>query len=217
MRRDRPKRWPALVATSALLVAGSLVMGASPAGAARGAVSGTVVNEAEYGFSFTLPVTWKQVPLNGTDVTALLNAATHDDPALANALSGEVSAAASKGMKVFAVGPLSGATLANLNIIVTSSAGAPTGSAFAPAAVVEAKIGLTEIGAGHAKTSIVRNRLGTVAQVTYQLTLKNSPPQFGIQFYALHKSHVDIISVTTSSMSESQAAARVIVNGWHWH
>jgi len=212
MRPDRPKRWPVLVLTSALLMAGSLALEASSAWAA----SGTAVNEPAYGFSFTLPANWKPVPLDGSDVTALLNAATHDDPTLANALSGEVSAAASKGMKVFAVGPFSGTTVANMNIIVTSSAGAPTGSTFASAAVAEAKIGLAELGAHHAKTSTVHNKLGTVAQATYELTLKGTPPQFGIQFYALHKSHIDIISVTTSSLSGSQAAARVIVNSWRW-
>ncbi len=181
------------------------------------ALSGTVANEPKYGFSFTLPAQWKQVPLNGSDVTALLQAAAHDDPTLANALDSEVSAAASKGIKVFAVGPVTASTAANMNIVIASSAGAPTGSAFAPEAVAEAKIGLAEIGVIHAKTSVVHNALGTVAQATYELDLKNAPAQFGVQFYALHKSHIEIISVTTSSPSESQADARVIANSWRWH
>lgn len=213
MGRNRPKRWPMLVTAGALLMAGLLVLGENSAGAA----TRTVVSEPNYGFSFTLPVSWKQVPLNGSDVTALLNAAVHNDPTLANALSGEVSSAASKGMKVFAVGPVSGSTVANLNIIVTSSDGAPTGNAFAPAAVAEAKIGLAELKATDPKTSVVHNRLGTVAQATYELTLKGTPGQFGVQFYVLHKSHIEIISVTTSSRSQSQADARAVVDGWRWH
>ncbi len=213
MRRDRPKRWPALITASALLMTGVFALGEGSAGA----TSPSVVSEPTYGFSFTLPAGWKQVPLNGGDVTALLNAAVHNDPTLANALSGEVSSAASKGMKVFAVGPVSGSTVANLNIIVTSSSGAPTGNAFAPAAVAEAKIGLAELRASDPKTSVVHNRLGTVAEATYELTLKGSPAQFGTQFYVLHGSHIEIISVTTSSRSGSQADARAMVNGWRWH
>ena len=212
MRRDRPKRWPLLVTAAALLMAGLFVLGETGAGAA----SGAVVSEPNYGFSFTLPVSWKQVPLNGSDVTALLNAAVHNDPTLANALSGEVSSAASKGMKVFAVGPVRGSTVANLNIIVTSSAGAPSGNAFAPAAVAEAKIGLAELRASDPKTSSSTTG-GTVAQATYKLTLKGTPAQFGVQFYVLHRSHIEIISVTTSSRSESQADARAVVDGWRWH
>ena len=212
MRRDRPKWWPLLLGASVALVAGLLVVGESGAGAAVG----TAVNEPTYGFSFLLPPSWKTVPLNGGDVTALLNAAAHNDPTLANALSGEVNGAASKGIKVFAVGPVSGSTAANMNIVITSSAGAPTGSEFAPAAVAEAKIGLTELGTNHTRISVVHNRLGTVAQATYELTLKGSPPQFGDQIYAMHKSYIEIISVTTSNPSKSQAAARVIVNSWRW-
>ena len=59
-----------------------------------------------------------------------LNSASHDDPTLANALSSEVTSGAAKGMKVFAVGPRAGSTVPNVNVIVTSSAGAPTGRAF---------------------------------------------------------------------------------------
>ena len=202
----------ALCGASAILVASLLALGETGAGAA----SATVVNEGKYGFSFTLPVHWKQVPLNGSDVTALLNAAAHNDPTLASALTGEVKAAASNGIKVFGVGPVSGSTVANVNIIVTSSAGAPTGNAFASAAVAEAKIQLTQVGTSHIKTSIVHNRLGAAAQVTYELNLKGAPPQFGDQFYAVHKSHIEIITVTTSTLAQSQTDARLIVDGWHW-
>ena len=155
------------------LVAVLLVLGDASAGAS----SGVVIKEPQYGFSLTLPVNWKQVPLNGNDVTALLNAETHDDPALTNALNSEVTSAAAEGMKVFAIGPVAGSTVPNLNVIVTSSAGVPTGSAFAPVAVAEAKIELTQVGASHLKTSIVEDRLGTSARATYELILKNAAPR----------------------------------------
>jgi hypothetical protein len=52
-----------------------------------------------------------------------------------NALNSEVIGASSKGMKAFAIGPLEGQTSPNVNVIVTSTAGSPSGKAFAPAAV----------------------------------------------------------------------------------
>jgi hypothetical protein len=195
---------PALVA--ALLIAWGMTASASP---------GAVVTDSQYGFSFNLPTNWKQVPLDGTDVTALLNAVTHDDPSLANALNGEVTSAVSKGIKVFGVGPVAGGTVPNANVVVTSSAGAPSGRTFAEEAVAEAKIELTQIGAVHLQSTIVKNRLGTCAQISYQLNLK-STHQFGDQFYVRHGSTLDIVTVTTSDPASSRSNAHVIVNSWRW-
>ena len=211
MRDARRNRWRLEVGASVALVAVLLALGNMSAGAS----SGVVIKEPQYGFSLTLPADWKQVPLNGSDVTALLNAATHDNPALANALNGEISSGAAAGMKVFAIGPLSGASVPNVNVVITSSSGGPTGSAFAPAAVAEAKIGLTQVGASHIKTSIANNHLGRSAQATYELNLK-SGPEFGDQFYVQHRSYVEIMTVSTSSPATSQSDARVIVDGWRW-
>lgn len=212
MRGDGWNRWPLQIGASAALVAVLLVLGDASAGAS----SGVAVKEPQYGFSLTLPVDWKQVPLNGNDVTALLNAETHDDPALTNALNSEIASEAAAGMKVFAIGPVAGSTVPNLNVIVTSSAGVPTGSAFAQVAVAEAKIELTQVGASHLKTSIVENRLGTSARATYELNLKNTAPEFGVQFYVQHKSYMEIVTVTTSNPASSQSAARLIVHSWRW-
>ncbi len=191
---------------------GHLGSGATSAGAS----SGVVIGEPHDGFSFTLPVSWKQVPLNGSDITALLNAATHDDPALTNALNGQVTSATAGGVEVFAIGPLSGSTVPNVNVIVSSSGGSPTGNAFAPAAIAEAKIEFTQIGASHIKTSLVHNRLGTAAQTNSELNLKNTGPQFGDQFIVHHKPNVEIVTVSTSSLASSQSTARFIVDRWRW-
>jgi hypothetical protein len=211
VRHARRNRWPLNVGASAALVAVLLALGNMSAGAS----TGVVIKEPQYGFSFALPVNWKPVPLNGSDVTALLNSATHDNPTLANALNGEISSGVVAGMKVFAIGPFSGSTVPNVNVIVTSSSGSPTGSAFASAAVAEAKIGLTQVGTSHIKASIVNNHLGRSAQVTYELDLK-SGPQFGEQFYTQHKSNVEVVTVSTSSAASSQSDARLIVDSWRW-
>jgi len=198
--------------TSAVFVTALLLM----AEAATGASSGVAVSEHQYGFSFTLPANLKQVPLNGSDVTNLLNTATHDDPALANALDSEVTSAAAKGTKVFAIGPISGSSVPNVNVIVSSSAGVPTGRAFAQEAATEAKIELAQIKALHVKTSVVTNRLGATAEATYEIDVKGSSPQFGEQFYVQHKAYVDILTVTTPSSTATRSNAQRIVASWHW-
>jgi hypothetical protein len=212
MREGRRNRGFLHVGTSIALVTVMLVLGATSADAS----SGVVIREPRYGFSFTLPVGWKQVPLNGSDVTALLNSAAHDDPTLANALKGEVTSAASKGMKVFAIGPFAGSMVPNVNVIVESSAGAPTGRAFDQTAIAEAEIALTQVGASHIKTSIVKNRLGTSAQATYELDLKATGIEFGEQFYVQHRSHVVIVTVTSSSLASSQSNAGLVADSWRW-
>lgn len=213
MNVDRLIRRCVQVGASAFLVSLALGFGATSADAS----AGTVVKDRQYGFSFTVPANWKQVPLNGSDVTALLNAATHDDPTLTNALSSEVSSAAAKGMKVFAIGPVTGTTAPDVNVIVSSSAGAPSGNGFAAAAIAEAKIELTQAGASHITTSIVKSRLGRSAEATYQLELKaGTPAVVGEQIYAVHGSHVVIVTVTTSSLTASKSDTRLISNTWRW-
>jgi hypothetical protein len=210
MGDGRHKMRNTLIGASALVMA-VLVVGETGASAS----SGTVVKESQYGFSFNLPANWKQVPLDGSDVTALLNSASHDDPTLANALGSEVTSGAAKGMKVFAIGPLTGSTVPNVNVIVTSSAGAPTGRAFAQAAIAEAKIEFTQIGASHLKTSIINNHLGSSAEATYELNLKSST-QFGEQFYLRHGANVEIVTITTSSHAATGSNAKIILNSWQW-
>lgn len=210
MRHDRRSHRATLVGASAL-VAALLLLGETGAGAS----SGAVIREPQYGFSFKLPANWKQVPLDGSDVTALLNAATHDDPTLANALDSEVTSAASKGMKVFAIGPLARSTVPNVNVIVTSSAGAPTGRAFAQTAIAEAKIEFTQVGASHLTTSIIKNRLGTSAEVAYELIVQ-STVEFGEQLYVQHGANVEIVTVTTSSPASTRSNTQLIVDSWRW-
>ena len=210
MRDDRRKHRTVLVGASGLLAA-LLVLGEMSASASPG----VVIREPQYGFSFNLPANWKQVPLDGSDVTALLNTATHDDPTLSNALDSEITSAASKGIKVFAIGPVAGSTVPNVNVVVTSSAGAPTGRAFAQGAIAEAKIEFTQVGASHLKTSIIKNRLGNSAQATYELNIE-STVEYGHQFYVQHGAHVFIVTITTSNPASSQSNAQLIEDSWRW-
>jgi hypothetical protein len=182
----------------------------STAGAA-----GPQVKEPKYGFTFTLPNSWKPVPLNGSDIKSLLNSATHEDPALTNALSNQVKAAVEQGVKVFAIGPLDNGAVPNVSIITAPAAGSPQGSAFPAAAIAQAKISLTSAGATGIKGAVVKNKMGDTAEVIYQLPLKTGTVE-GAQLYVQHKSRIVVMTVTTKSSASSQAAARTIVKGWKW-
>jgi hypothetical protein len=209
--RDDGRKRRTTLAGASILVAALLVFAETGAGAS----SGTGVKEPQYGFSFTLPAGWKQVPLDGSDVTKMLNAATHDDPALASALDSEVTSGAAKGTKVFAIGPLAGSAVPNVNVIVTPAAGAPTGRAFAQAAAAQAKVEFAQVDASHIKTSIAKTHLGATAEATYELNVK-SASEFGEQIYLRHGTNVDIVTVTTSSPASAQSNAKIVVGSWRW-
>ncbi len=186
-------------------------MGATSAGAS----SGALIKDPRYGFSFRLPSGWKSVPLNGGDVKSLLKAATHDDPALANALDSQVASETSKGMKAFGIGPISNGTASDVNVIVLSAAGVASGREFASEGVTQAKIEYAQVGAVHSKVSVVNNQLGEAAMGTYQLKTK-SGIAYGTQYFVRHTSHVYVITVTAPSAASTQSSAAIIVNSWKW-
>lgn len=200
-----------------LAAAGALTVVTLAATEAVAAASpGVVVREPQYGFTFSLPGGWKQVPLNGSDISALIKSATHNDPSLASALDSQITSEASKGMKVFAIGPVSGSVASNVNVIVTTPGGfIPSGAEFAREAVAEAKIEMSQIGATHVKGSAVKNELGNVAAVTYALTLQGTN-EIGEQFFAHHGQSLYIVTVTTSSSSTTKAIANHVVSSWRW-
>jgi hypothetical protein len=197
-----------------LLWTGVTVLGlAAPLLVATGAgAAGPQVKEPKYGFTFTLPTNWRPVPLNGSDIKSLLNSATHDDPAMASALSAQVKSAVEQGVKVFAIGPETDGSVPNVSIVSSSASGAPSGSAFASAALAQAKISLTQVGATHIQAAVVKNRMGDSGELVYQL----SATVQGAQLYVRHKARVVVMTVTTTSSLSSQTTARAIVQSWTW-
>jgi hypothetical protein len=206
---SRTARWRA-----AAVAFGGLSVLFATSGSAYGA-SGPSVKEPKYGFSLKLPARWTTIPLNGSDISSLLKSATHDDPALSNALNSQVEAATKQGIKVFAVGPLIGSFVPNVSIAAESSSGAPSGSAFPPAAAVQAKISLGQAGATQIKTSVIHNHMGAVAQVLYHLPLKTGTV-YGLQLYVEHGSHIAIVTVTTPSSPAGLSVSRTVAANWKW-
>jgi hypothetical protein len=196
----------ALVGTAVLLLS------ATPASAA-----GQRINEPKYGFSFSLPPKFVPVPLNGSDISGLLATATKNDPALENALSSQVKAAAQQGIKFFALGPVTGTVNPNINIYVASSAGAPTGSAFISAADAQAKMGLTQAGMKSVNSGVVKFPIGKTLVVTYSIPVSGgASPAYGVQTYLQHKGYFEVVTFTSGSLASSESSAKMVMNSWHW-
>ncbi len=183
-----------------------------PAGAAT-------VSASQYGFTFSLPSNWTQIPLDSKDIGAIIGAAAKGDPALENVLDQQAVAATKKGLKVFAVGPISGGFFPNLNIGVTSATGAPTGSAFVNLMAAEVKITLSEAGATHVNAAPAHLPLGQAVQAGYQLKLAvTTHPVLvhGLQFYFEHGARLYVVTFSAATPAEYQPVAHDVVTSWRW-
>ena len=182
------------------------------------AAAGTRVDESKYGFSFSLPTKWIKIPLNGSDISGILDQATKADPSLKSALTKEVTQAAKGTIKFFALGPIQHKFASNINIIVVSSAGYPTNSSYFSVADSQVKIELTQAGFKDLQTSVVQLPMGKEIEATYNLSVKLSGvPAQGLQLYLKHKTHIDIITFTSTTKSTNLAAAKVVEDSWQWN
>ena len=186
-------------------------------GIASSATAAVKVTEHALGFSFSLPAHWKVIPLHAKDVTQLLNAATKSDPALTGALTKEIRQAAHQGVKVFAVAPVLMHTNPNLNIIVESSAGVPTGAAFFVQGGATIKRELASSGFSHVKVSDVTGGFGKVIQVTYQIkSALTGQVVHGVQFYVRHTTRFYIITTTAPTSAYASSVSNGVATSWHW-
>ncbi len=185
---------------------------AAPAGA-------VTVKSTQYGFSFSLPAKWTEIPLDSSDIGAIISQATKSDPSLENVLDQQAVQASKKGLKVFAVGPVSNGFFPNLNIGVTSTTGVPTGSAFISLMSAEVKVTLGEAGATQLKVTSPHLPLGQVVQVSYQVKLKEGSRAVavhGLQFYAEHGTHLYVVTFSGTSLAGDQNTAHSVETTWHW-
>ncbi len=187
--------------------------------ASSGPAVAQTVMASQYGFSFSLPPKWTEIPLSSKDVGTLISAATQADPALENALSQQVTDAAKEGLKVFAVGPVSGDFIPNMNIMTKADPGVPTGSAFVNDMSLGVKITLGAYGATQVEVAAVDLRLGQAVQASYVLKLKfagRSISDRGIQLYFQHFGRLYVVTFSSLSLTQDQATAQVVEGSWQW-
>jgi hypothetical protein len=207
------RSWTAKLLTSVATAVGLWAALVVPADAAT-------VDATQYGFSFSLPLKWTQIPLNSNDIGAIIGQAAKGDPSLENVLDQQAVQASKKGLKVFAVGPVTGGFFPNLNVGVTSAAGAPTGSAFVSLMATEVKITLNEAGATHVTAATAHLPLGEAVQVGYELKLTTSGHSalvHGLQFYIEHGSHLYVITFSATAPAAYRPVAHLVVTSWRWH
>ncbi|MHB1770155.1 MAG: hypothetical protein ACYCST_00140 [Acidimicrobiales bacterium] len=193
-----------LVAVTALFV------GAPMAGA-------TTTAATQYGFSFSLPKRWTQIPLTRSDVGVLLKEASKLNPTFANILDAQVEQAAKQGLKVFAVGPAARGFLPSLSVAVKARAGVLSDPASFRLAELQLKIVLRVAGLQDPHIAEVHLPVGTAIQVTYALPLHGMPhPAHGRQLYFAHAARLYVLTCTAATSSQAEAVARYMEVHWRW-
>jgi hypothetical protein len=165
-----------------------------------------------------LPANWTQVPLSGGDIKGIVASLTKRDPTLKTFLSNEVNSAIKNGIKLFVVGPAENRFFPNVNVFVTSSKGQLTGQTFLDSTDAQVKITYAEAKYKNLKTSITILPLGQVLEVSYQLptSISNGAHIDQIQIYVEHKTHIEIMTLTGTSLTEDQSLLKKIANSWLW-
>jgi hypothetical protein len=136
---------------------------------------------------------------------------------LKNALSTQIESAAKKGIKFFAIGPIEGVTVPNVNIFVSSSSGSPPGKSFFEEVDAQVKIELSQAGFVHLVTGVKTLALGKALVVTYDIPKTTSGfLASGLQIYVKHTTHVDVITITSGSLTHDRKVAKIIEKSWKW-
>ncbi len=129
------------------------------------------------------------------------------DPTLRGQFSSQSEQATIRRLQLFAIGTPQGGTLPNLNVLVQSPQGLPSGAAFLSQAEPLMKNDLQSQGFKQVTTSIVHLPMGSAVEAQYSLP---SSPLEGTQLYISHGSRLYIVSISPPSV------AAEIENTWHW-
>jgi hypothetical protein len=194
------------------ILTGSLALSTSSWGAPE-----LVVKNPKDGFAFSLPSSWKQAPLSGSDIAYFLKEASKGNANLEKTMTTQVEEAIKAGIRTFVVGPIAGNFLSNISVIVETAKGAPSGKAFYTAAQAQLQVALIADGFTHLKLKVVHLPLGKALQATYDLANKNlRVTTAGLQLYILHKSHVFIVTISTHSHTLDSSLLEKVSGSWRW-
>jgi hypothetical protein len=202
MRLRHLKRWVIALTSSAIVVCASI--GTSSASTPTGT---TKVVMSKYGFSVSLPAGWQQVKLTTAGINKMAHALNKLDPTLGSQFSSQQEQATIRKLQLFAIGAPQGGTLPNLNVLVQTPQGLPSGQSFLSQAQPLMKNGLESEGFKDVTTSIVHLPLGSAVEGTYSLP---SSSETVTQLYISHKSRLYIVTFSPASVGAE------IENTWHW-
>lgn len=132
-------------------------------------------------------------------------------------LTTQVKQAAKEGIKIFAVGPITGQFASNMNVIVEPQVTGPSTPGYFDELGVEVKLNLTNAGMKEVKTSKVHWSQGDAVQATYTLHLATLNASVkGIQDYVWHKGRIYVVTFSVSTFATDKSVAKIVSNSWHW-
>jgi len=201
-------------------VVGALCAMSAMAGLAVTPAGATTVTEARYGFSFSLPPQWTQVPLSSALIGKFMRAATKEDPSLEKALGNEVQQATKQHLKFLAIGPVTGSFFPNMNIGVESSPSFAGLSAPTLLPLVQAQVRelLSSAGAHQLKVFTTKVHAASAVEANYGFPLAGPPAHLvqGVQLYIFHGGRLYVVTFTAVTQRQDVATARVVESSWRW-
>jgi hypothetical protein len=208
MKTKNTSRVASILALSALLTLSSSALAAG---------ADARVTDTKDGFTFLLAPKWIEVPLNGSNIKALLTQATKNDPSLKKSIDNQVKNAAKEGIKIFAIGPIANKFAANLNVGVESSAGAPTGAAFFSAVKSQEKSQLAAADIGDVHVRDVALPFANAVEVSYELPKSVAGvPASGLQVVFEHTTHVYFLTITSLTGTSNAQTLKDVASNWKW-
>jgi hypothetical protein len=200
MRFRNCRRWLLAICSSVIVAYASIGTSAasSPAGS-------TKLVLAKYGFSVSLPPGWQKVTLTRAGINKIAKNLHRVDPTFYQQfVNNEASV---RHLQLYAIGPPQGASLPNVNVLVQSPQGLPSGKAFLTQVQPVMKSDLQQAGVKNATFSVVHLPFGPAVQGVYTLPGTSTTVT---QLYISHKGHLYIVSMSPPSVVAQ------IESSWHW-
>ena len=201
--RHRWATWAVALCGAAMCVGGMPVAWSSASAASSG--GGTKVVLTKYGFSVTLPSGWKKVTLTKAGIDRMAKYIDKADPSLGQLFT--QNEATARHLQLYAIGPLGGSSLPNMNVLVQSPQGLPSGNSFVSQAQGVMKGELQQEGFKNVAVTVAHLPFGTAVEGQYSLPGTGATVT---QFYMSRKGHLYIVTVSPPSVVSQ------IVNTWHW-
>jgi hypothetical protein len=180
-------------------------MVASASSASASSATGPTVVLTKYDLSVTLPSGWQKVTLTQAGIDKIAKRLKGVSPTIYQQfVSNEATV---RHLQLYAIGPLEGASLPNLNILVQSPQGLPSGKSFLTQAQPVMRSALQQAGLKNVMISVVHAPFGSALQAVYALPGTSVTVT---QLYISHQGHLFIVSMSPASVTPQ------IESNWHW-
>jgi hypothetical protein len=182
-----------------------MLLCATPAISSASSSAGPTVVLAKYGFSVTLPSGWQKVTLTQAGINKMAKYINKTDPTLGQQFVN--NEATVRRLQLYAVGPLQGASLPNLNVLVQSPQGLPSGKSFLTQGQPAIESELQQAGFQNVAISVVHPSFGSALQAVYTVPGLSTVIT---QAYISHKGRLYIVTMSPA------AVVPEIESSWHW-